>query len=78
MQTTDNIHVVTNMSMPKALGGMTHQIDCRAKHLASRKIFRVDEMSRYVRALSQGRHTVDRLEERGVEGTNTGGSSLRG
>ena len=37
-----------------------------------------ESLRRYLRAQSQGRHTIDRLEERGVERGSARQSSLKG
>ena len=58
---------------------MTEQIDWLAKpplFLGRSEVLR--SLRHYLRAQSQGRHTTDRLEERGVERGSSRRSSLKG
>ena len=45
-------------------------------HLGRSKVLRI--LRHYLQAQSQGHHTIDRLEERGIERGSTQRSSLRG
>ena len=79
VQSAASGHIRTNdtfriLSQQFKTGGQSKPHMC----VASRKIWGVEKLETLSAAQSQGHHTIDRLEERGVEKENTRRSFLKG